>query len=114
MNISTKFLLIENLKVLKSLSSEEKNALSQVCQVIDYKKDELIYADGDRTNHVYILSKGSVFIGRNTSCNKPILKDIIFDDAIFGENIFTKNEFRTDYAKAVSYTHLTLPTICSV
>jgi len=102
MNISSKFLLLENLKVLKSLSIEDKNALSLVSEVRTYKKDELIFRTGDQINSVYILDKGSVFIGRNSVANKPILKDIIFEDAIFGENVFATNNQRTDFAKAVN------------
>jgi len=47
------------------------------------------------------VEKGAVFVGRKTSFNKPIIKDIIYDNAIFGENVFTKQEFRSDYAQVL-------------
>ena len=52
------------------------------------------------------------------SCNKNPL-DITPDGRITFDDVF-KNEIQTEsfvntiYAKTVSYTHLTLPTICSV
>lgn len=102
MKISTKFFILNNLSPFQSLSQLEKNTIAETCQILDFKKNQYIYKEGVKSDAVYLLYSGSVFIGRHTSSNRPILKDILNEQSIFGENIFTKRVFRTDFAQAMS------------
>jgi len=102
MKTSTHFFVLDNISALSSLSTNEKNSLAKVVKIVDFKKNDYIYKEGTTIDHVYVLSKGSVFLGRHVSPKKPILKDILNGQSIFGENVFTKNKYRTDFAQAVS------------
>ena len=101
MNTTTKYLLLNQLSILNSLTENEKQQLAELSHYKQLQKDDFIYQDKQKITHVFLVEKGAVFIGRNTSFNKPIIKDIVYDNSIFGENVFTKQPFRSDYAQAL-------------
>ena len=101
LNTSSKYLLLNNLDVLSSLSQEEKKDLSEVVEIKNFKKNEYIYQTNDEITKVCLVEKGAVFIGRLTNLNKPILKDIIYPNALFGENVFVPSNHRSDFAQAL-------------
>ena len=89
------------MSILNSLTDLEKQRLAELSTYKQLDKDEYVYQDKQKITHVFLVEKGAVFVGRKTSFNKPIIKDIIYDNAIFGENVFTKQEFRSDYAQVL-------------
>ena len=101
MNTSTKYLLLNQMSILDSLTESEKQRLAELSVYKNLTKDDFIYRTNQKISHVFLVEKGAVFVGRKTSFNKPIIKDIIYDNSIFGENVFTKQEFRTDYAQVL-------------
>lgn len=89
------------MSILNSLTDVEKQRLAELSTYKQLDKDDYVYQDKQKISHVFLVEKGAVFVGRKTSFNKPIIKDIIYDNAFFGENVFTKQEFRSDYAQVL-------------
>jgi len=87
--------------MLSTLSDQEKMELAEVTSIKEYKKNDYVYRTNDEITKVCLVEKGAIFIGKLTSSNKPILKDIIYTDSVFGENIFTKLKRRSDFAQAL-------------
>ena len=52
--------------------------------------------------------------GINIEYTGPVLEGLAKETSLFTEAIETANKINPDFVVTVSYTHLTLPTICSV
>ena len=65
-----------------------------------------------KNKNIFITSTGTN-IGK-TYCNVEILKEMLHRKVLFNAYKPILSGFHTSNIKAVSYTHLTLPTICSV
>ncbi len=102
MNTSAKYLMIEQLSLLKNLNETQKNELAQHGQFIKVKKDKKIFEADQKIKSVYILLKGSIKVGLEMEPGKSIIKQLIHEGEIFGENIITKKETRVDYAQALA------------
>ena len=102
MNTSAKYLMIEQLSLLKNLNETQKNDIAQHGQFIKIKKDQKVFEAGQSIKSVYILLKGSIKVGLEMEPGKSIIKQLIHEGEIFGENILTKKETRADYAQALA------------
>lgn len=104
MNHSSKFLLLKDIKVLKSLSEFQINELAKRCTMEKVHKNNRIYDAGHAIDYVYIVNKGSIKLGMVAECDKILIKDIVYDQEIFGENIFARNIKRKDFSEAMADT----------
>ena len=102
MNTSAKYLMIEQLNLLKDLNDNQKNDLAEHGQFIKIKKDQKVFDAGNQIKSVYILLKGSIKVGLEMEPGKSIIKQLIHEGEVFGENILTKKETRADYAQALA------------
>lgn len=102
MDVSARFLMLQELDLFSSLNSEELNQVSQKCSFRNIKKEEFLYCKGDNINDVFVLLKGSVKIGANIDFQKSIIKQLVHEGEIFGENILTKNSERNDFAQSLA------------
>lgn len=101
MNTSAKYLMIEQLNLLKDLTENQKNDIAQFGSFLKLKKDQKVYEADQPIRSVYILLKGSIKVGLEMEPGKSIIKQLIREGEIFGENILTKKENRPDYAQAL-------------
>lgn len=102
MNHSSKFLMLKDMEILKSLSEEQVNDLAMRCTMEKVSKNKNIYEADQHIDYVYLINKGSVKLGMVADCNKTLIKDIVYDGEIFGENIFTGNKVRKDFSEAMT------------
>lgn len=102
MNTSAKYLMIEQLNLLKDLTEKEKNDIAHFGSFLKLKKDQKVYEAEQPIRSVYILLKGSIKVGLEMEPGKSIIKQLIAEGDIFGENILTKKINRADYAQALS------------
>ncbi len=110
MNTSAKFLMIQQLELLKELNENQLNQLAANCSFQNLKKEVKIFQAGQPITSVYILLKGSIKVGLETEPGKSIIKQLVHEGEIFGENILTKNDHRNDYAQTLSDAQvLTIP-----
>lgn len=106
MNHSSKFLMLKDIDLLKTLSEEQINELAKKCTLEKVHKNTKIYDAGQSLDYVYLVNKGSIKLGIVAECDKILIKDIVYDHELFGENIFTKNVIRKDFSEAMSDTTL--------
>ena len=104
MNHSSKFLMLKDIEILKSLSEDQINELAKRCTLEKVHKNSKIYSSGQTIDYVYLVNKGSVKLGMIAECDKTLIKDIVYDQEIFGENIFARNLVRKDFSEAMTDT----------
>ncbi len=102
MELSTKIQMVEQFKLLSSLSTFHKEDLARNARVIDLKKSALVYEAGSPIQNVYFIVKGSVKMGAHTSAGKTLIKNIVYQNEIFGENVFTSAETRQEFVEVMS------------
>lgn len=83
------------------LSAQQLNYLIDNADLIQFKKGQLIYAEGEIDDFIYILKAGSVKIARSTAEGREVIKNVIHKDMIFGECVVTGCKERQNYAKAL-------------
>lgn len=97
MNVSSKFIILRELEILKSLDHSQIENLASKMEIVKYKKGQAVYQADTSINHVYILYKGSIKLGVQVAGEREIIRGIIESSEIFGENIFNSRR-RTEYA----------------
>jgi len=93
--------MIANLAIFRGLSPKGKEKVVQTSKISTFSKDSRIYKSGDLIQYVYFVIEGKVILGRKTSEDKVIIKDLVYSDKLFGENVFTKANVRSEYATAM-------------
>jgi len=106
MNTSAKFLMIQQLEILKDLNENQLNDLAQCSSFQQLKKEDKIFDAGQAIRSVYILIKGSIKVGLEMEPGKSIIKQLVHEGEVFGENILTAKETRSDYAQALNESQL--------
>ena len=106
MNHSSKFLLLKEIEILKTLTDDQLNTLAKRSLMEKVYKDNYLYESGKHIDYVYLIQKGSVKVGMVAKCDKVLIKDITYDGNFFGENIFVGNQVRKDFAETMTDTIL--------
>lgn len=76
--------------------------LKTLGKIVTYKKEDNIFAEGDRSNSIYIILKGNVQIYRYNSFDKTTTVLAQLDSGkIFGEMALISHELRSASCKAV-------------
>lgn len=105
MIVSSKFMLLKELKVLQSLENEEIDSLARVVDFHKMSKGMPIYQENGEIENIYILYKGVVKLGMKTVGEREIIRGIIHPGEIFGENIFA-GQFRKEFAVSLEEVHI--------
>ncbi|MBT8232068.1 MAG: Crp/Fnr family transcriptional regulator [Saprospiraceae bacterium] len=101
---SSKFLILRDFDVFKSLNDNQIEQLSNQVIYEKYKKGSYLFNVGDPMSNVYILVKGSVKVGLNTSNDKVMIKEIAYKNEFVGENVMPGHTERRLFAHAVTDT----------
>ena len=104
MNHSSKFLMLQDLEILKALNEQQLNELAKRSIMEKVHKNKQVYISGQQIDYVYLIDKGSVKLGMIADCDKTLIKDIVYDGELFGENIFTGNKLRQNFAETMDDT----------
>ncbi len=102
MNYSTIFIMLKQYSILNSLTDQQIEMLSKHTLLRTIKKNKLVYSHGDKCQNVYLVEKGNVKLGIDSSCGKVLIKDIVYENSIFGENVFLQNDHRQEFATAMT------------
>jgi len=102
MELSTKIQMVEQFKLLSSLSSFQKEDLARNARVLDLKRSAFVYKSDSAIQNVYFIVKGSVKMGAHTSAGKTLIKNIVYQNEIFGENVFTSAETRQEFVEVMT------------
>ncbi|UXP30883.1 Crp/Fnr family transcriptional regulator [Reichenbachiella agarivorans] len=80
-----------------------EDVLSQVPSIVkEFSKDELIYSNGQVSDCIYLIEKGSVKIAKSDASGKEVVKSILNPGSVFGEKALSGEEIRTEYAQVVT------------
>lgn len=104
MQDTTKYLMLRDKPIFTHLKENELSQLAGVAIMKSVKKNNFLYHKGDQARYLYIIQKGSVKLGSETSADKILIKHLIYENEIIGENIFTGLKTRNEFAKTMSDT----------
>lgn len=99
---SSKFIMLRDLAVFTSLSDIQIEQMSNQVLFEKYDKGSFLFNVGDSVSHVFIVLKGSVKVGLNTSNDKILIKEIAYKNELVGENIMPGHSSRRLFAHAVN------------
>ncbi len=102
MQDTTKYLMLRDKPIFKHLKENELIQLAGSAIMKSVKKNHFLYQKGDQARYIYVIEKGSVKLGSETSADKILIKHLIYENEIIGENIFTGNMTRNEFAKTIS------------
>lgn len=101
MHQSSKFLMLRDLEIFKSLTDLQIEQLSNQSNYQSYSRSSYLFKVGDPVAHVYVINKGTVKVGLHTSNDKTMIKEIAYSNDIIGENIMTGISSRRLFAQVV-------------
>ena len=101
MHHSSKFLMLRDLDIFKSLTDLQIEQLSNQSNYQTYTRSSYLFNVGDPLSYVYVLTKGTVKVGLNTSNDKTMIKEIAYANDLLGENIMTGISNRRLFAQVV-------------
>jgi len=103
---SSKFLILRELKLFRSLSDQQLEQIANQAIHRKFKKGDYIYRHGDPVSYIYILHSGSVKCGKETVNNKALLKEIVYKQELLGENVITNYKERREFAQTLEDTEV--------
>jgi CRP-like cAMP-binding protein len=101
MHHSSKFLMLREMDLFSSLTDLQLEQLSNQSLYKSYSRSSYLFNVGDPVTHVYVIVKGTVKVGLNTSNDKTMIKEIAYGNDIIGENIMTGLNTRRLFAQVV-------------
>lgn len=103
---SSKFLILRDLEIFKSLNDTQIEQLSNQALFEKCAKGNFLFQVGDSMSYIYIVHKGAVKVGMNTSNDKVLIKEIAYKDELVGENILPGHTERRLFAHAAKDTEV--------
>ncbi|NNF34568.1 MAG: Crp/Fnr family transcriptional regulator [Saprospiraceae bacterium] len=100
MQDSSKILMLRQSSLFKHLNETEIAQLARHSNLKRIKKNQFIYHNQQEIQYVYVIEKGSIKCGMETSSGKILIKHIHYDQEVFGENVFAGIK-RNDFAQAM-------------
>lgn len=100
MQDSSKILMLRQSPLFKHLDDNEIAQWACRSMLKRIKKNQFIYHDQQEIKYVYMIERGSVKSGMETSSGKVLIKHIHYDQELFGENVFAGVK-RNEYAQAM-------------
>lgn len=82
--------MLDWLEILKALSAEEKENLSNFCQERYLQKWDVLFREGDEANAMYILKTGTFEVSREINGDRVVLgnvkaEEMLGEMALFGD-----------------------------
>jgi CheY-like chemotaxis protein len=71
-----------------------------------FKKDSIIYREGQNSNYIYLINKGVVKCCKSSEHGKELITALHKKDDIFGYGSFTENEVQGETATVIKETEL--------
>jgi len=106
MDQSSKYNALQSSGLFDSLSELQ---FEQLCNqsILECKsRGAFLFRVGDPINFVYLITKGSVKVGLNTSNDKTLIREIAYENDLVGENILTGLSSRRLFAQIVKDTEM--------
>lgn len=92
---------IENIDLYNVLCPRKTPSMHEKHQFTTFNKDDFIYFEDEKSDHIFFIAQGRVKIGTYTEEGKELTKAILSAGEIFGELALVGQEKRTDFAQAL-------------
>lgn len=99
---SSKFLVLRELDLFRSLSDVQVDQIANQASFVKHKKGQYIFQEDDQVTSIYIIHSGKVKSGRRMDDDKVLLKEIVYKKELLGENILSGLKVRKEFAQALS------------
>lgn len=99
---TSKTSVTENIRTLNDL----KNFFDDNGTYFELEKEKIIYREGEHSNHVFLISKGSVKCFQIDKQGKELVTGLYKEDDLFGYTSFTNNMPHKETATAIDATIL--------
>lgn len=96
--------------IFNHLEAGQMNEIMKAVQSVSYKKGELIYSAGEKSDSLYIVSKGKIKIYRLSKSGKEQLVRILFPGDFTGELALFNESIHESYAEAMEDTSVCMIT----
>lgn len=96
--------------IFNHLDHEQMEEIMKATRSASYKKGEIIYSEGDRSDSLYIVSRGKIKIYRLSESGKEQLVRILLPGDFTGELALFRESIHEAYAEAMSDTDVCLIT----
>ncbi|GEM_PF-2078981 len=103
-NTSKKSYLYQETDNLLTIS-KLKEVLSQK-KLYKFKANETIYCEGNKSNHIFLIKKGTVKTFKTNNLGKEFITAFFTSEQYFGYSSFIKNKPHFENAKAITSTYL--------
>ena len=87
--------------IFNHLEHEQMEEIMRVTKSNSYKKGEIIYRDGDKSDSLYIVSSGKIRVYRLSESGKEQLVRILFPGDFTGELALFRESIHKSYAEAM-------------
>lgn len=88
--------------IFSSLTTEQWAKITSNLIVDSFDKKDIIYKEGDKGTHIFIVIKGSVKLASTIQNQHELIKDVVQEGDLFGESIFKGIIHRKEYAMPIS------------
>lgn len=85
LTVPDKILLLKNIAIFSGLSVSELGAIAAVTEETDYDKDQVVIAEGDPGEKVYLIIEGEVTVCKGTDPDHQFRLDTMGEGDYFGE-----------------------------
>lgn len=101
MHHSSKYLILRSIDIFSSLNDQQIEQLSNQSIHSKFNRGSYLFKIGDPVGYVFVLTKGTVKVGLDTSNDKTLIKEIAYNNDLVGENILTGLNERRLFAQVV-------------
>ncbi len=96
--------------VFANLTAEEFSTIIDKVDIKNYKKNQHIYCEGDLSDRIYFLAKGSVKLSSIDQDGREFIKAILHPMALFGETSIGSQKYRCENATCLE-SHISVASI---
>lgn len=87
--------LLKNVYLFKTLTSDELNAVSEICKTESFTKGDSIFLRGEPATAMYLIKFGSIKVQQTTKSGDNLDVATLGTGSHFGEMAFVDNEARS-------------------
>lgn len=104
--VPNKVWYLEHNRLFQGVPRQEIEKYAHLFHEADYKPREIVFAEGDLGDAIYLLKTGHVRLFRGTEDGKELTLAILGPGDVFGELALFKETYRQTFAEAVDDAHI--------
>ncbi|MCG9874285.1 MAG: patatin-like phospholipase domain-containing protein [Leptospiraceae bacterium] len=101
-----KYYLVEGIPIFHNLSESEIDTVAEKIQILEYKKGELIYTEGNSDSYFFAITQGLIEVFRKNSNDKIEIVEILRKGDYFGIISLLTNQAHSTSARCLEDTRI--------